>query len=63
MPAQAFKSAAAGITREYFSSQDTEDAASSLKGLKGPQYMELFVKQACLCCQCLLLRLLGRQYS
>ena len=42
---QAFKEAAAGITKEYFQSEDASDAAASLKGLDDDEFHDLFVKQ------------------
>ena len=44
---QAFKVAAAGITRDYFASEDATDAAQSLAGLDEPELLDVFVKQVC----------------
>lgn len=45
LAAQAFKEAAAGITKEYFQSEDAEDAAASLKDLDDEDLHDVFVKQ------------------
>ena len=44
---QAFKVAGAGITKEYFQSEDVSDAAASLKALDDEDLHDVFVKQVC----------------
>lgn len=45
---QAFKVSAAGITKEYFQSEDASDAALSLTDLDESQLHDVFVKQVCM---------------